>query len=87
MLQYIGARTDPQSRQSARLSLQSSELGPQPLNPQVSVSPPLVPEGDTLACRRGSGWGPNIGRQTKKFKKEADRTFRCASPIFIPIAY
>ena len=87
VLQYIGARTDPQSRQSARLSLQSSELGPQPLNPQVSVSPPLVPGGDTLTCRRGGGWGPNIGRQTKKIKKEADRTFRCASPIFIPIAY
>ena len=58
--------TGPQSRQSARLSLQSSELGPQPLNPQVSVSPPLVPGGDTLACRRGGGWGPNIGEQTKK---------------------
>jgi hypothetical protein len=65
--QYIGALIHrPQSRQSARLSLQSSELGPQPLNPQVSVSPPLVPGGDTLACRRGVGWGPNIGGQTKK---------------------
>ncbi len=79
--------TGPQSRQSARLSLQSSELGPQPLNPQVSVSPPLVPGGDALACRRGGGWGPNIGGQTKKFKKEADRTFRCASPIFMTITY
>jgi hypothetical protein len=47
--------TGPQSRQSARLSLQMSELGPQPLNQQVSVSPPL-----------GGGWGPNIGEQTKK---------------------
>jgi hypothetical protein len=28
-----------------------------------------------------------IGGTKKKFKKEADRIFRCASPIFIPIAY
>jgi hypothetical protein len=31
--------------QSARLSLQSSELAPPPLHPQESVAPPLGPTG------------------------------------------
>jgi hypothetical protein len=44
----------PQNKQSARLSLQSSELGPPPpLKPQVSV-PPLVPGGHT--CLQERGW-------------------------------
>jgi hypothetical protein len=47
-----------QSRQSIRLFLQSSELGPPP-HLQASVSPPpLVPGGGTLACGRGVGEVP-----------------------------
>jgi hypothetical protein len=48
----------PQSRQSARLFLLSSELGPpQPSHPQVSVSPsPLVPGGETHSLA-GEGVG------------------------------
>jgi hypothetical protein len=48
----------PQSKQSARLSLQLSELGPpNPLNRSYQG-------GDTLAYRRGVGWGPNTSGQT-----------------------
>jgi hypothetical protein len=58
--------TSPQSRQSARLSLQSSELGPQLLNPQVSVSPPLVPGGGHT-CLQERGWvGSQYWRTDKK---------------------
>ncbi len=38
--------------------LQLSKLGPLPPHPLASVSPPpLVPEGDTLACGRGAQFG------------------------------
>ena len=48
----------PQSRQSARLSLQSSELAPAPPpHPQASAPPPFGSRGrgDTLACEREGG--------------------------------
>jgi hypothetical protein len=52
------------------------------------VCPPLWYQGGThLLAGEGVGGVPIRGAQTKKIKKEADRTFRCASPIFIPIAY
>jgi hypothetical protein len=52
----------PQSRQSARLFLQSSELRPPTPSPAGSVypPPPFSSEGDTLACRRGGG-GSHFG--------------------------
>ncbi len=52
-----------QSRQSARLFLQSSELGlPHPLTRSRACPPPLVQRGwDTLACERG---GPNSNEGT-----------------------
>jgi hypothetical protein len=58
-------KTPRQARsiQSARLSFQSSELGPpksQPLTPYRSVTPhPFGPKGgDTLACGGGGGEDP-----------------------------
>jgi hypothetical protein len=45
-----------QSIQSARLSVQSSALGPPLTHPQASVAPSKV--GDTLACGRGGGGDP-----------------------------
>jgi hypothetical protein len=59
--------TGPQSRQTARLSLQSSELGPQPLNPQVSVSPPLVPGGTHLLAGEGVGGVPISADRQQNF--------------------
>ncbi len=49
----------PQSKQSARLFLQTSKLGPPspPPHPQASVYPTLV-WGGTIACGRGGGWAP-----------------------------
>jgi hypothetical protein len=49
----------PQSRQSARPFLQSSEFGtPHPLTPRRVCPPHLwFREGDTLACGRGGGAG------------------------------
>jgi hypothetical protein len=45
-----------QSIQSARLSVQSSELGPPPPHPQASVVPPFgSQEGDTLTFGEGVG--------------------------------
>ena len=80
--------TGPQSRQSARLSLQSSELGPQPLNPQVSVSPhPSVPGGTHLLAGERVGGAPILADRQKKFKKRraehfgAPRLFSSQSPI------
>jgi len=52
-------------RQSARLSLQSSELGPQPLNPQVSVSPPFGARG-VHTCLQERGWVGSQYWQTDK---------------------
>ncbi len=46
-----GRHCTPRSRQSARLFLQSSELGPP--HPQASVPPFGSGGGDTLACVRG----------------------------------
>ncbi len=47
----------PQSIQSARLSVLSSELDPPPLHLQASVAPPSFGSkmGDTLACGGGGG--------------------------------
>ncbi len=55
-----------QSRQSARLFLQTSELGPPhtPSSRWVCTPPPLVPGGGTLACGRGGGGGPNSDEGT-----------------------
>jgi hypothetical protein len=46
-----------QSRQSTKLSLQSSEFGlPRPFTRECLPLPPLVPGvGHTLACERGGG--------------------------------
>jgi len=59
------ARDSPaQSRQSAMLFLQSSELGPPP-HPQPSVSPPLVPGGThSLAGERVGGPKSDEGTDT-----------------------
>jgi hypothetical protein len=51
---------------------------PQPLNPQVSVSPPLVPGGDTLAGE-GVGGGPNMRGQTLWYSRYHVTSFK--SPI------
>jgi len=56
-----------QSRQSAKLFLQSSELGlPQPLaRRRVTVPPPRSGGRGTLACERGRGWeSPNSDKGT-----------------------
>ncbi len=54
----------PQSiTQSARLSLQSSDWDPISLSRRW-VCPPFGTRGDTLAYRRGVGWGPNTRGQT-----------------------
>jgi hypothetical protein len=52
--------------QSARLSLQSSELGPTPPppHPQASVSPPLVPGGGTHSLAGEGVGGPNSDEGT-----------------------
>jgi hypothetical protein len=50
--------TTAQSRQNARLLLQSSELGSCTTHTQASESPSFGSGGDTLAWRRGGG-GPN----------------------------
>jgi hypothetical protein len=54
----------PQSIQSARLSVQLSELGPpHPLTRKRVLLPPLFPKvGDTFACG-GRGWGDPIPRK------------------------
>jgi hypothetical protein len=55
----------PQSRQSARLFLQSSELGPppQPSHPQASVSPPVWFRGGGTHSLGGEGvGGSHFGR-------------------------
>ncbi len=60
----------PQSKQSARLSLQLSELGPPPPPNPLNLRWVCPPFGtredteDTLAYRRGGGWGPNTRGQT-----------------------
>ncbi len=56
-----------QNIQSARLSIQSSELGPPPPNPQVSVAPPFFGSKgrDTLAGV-GVGGGPNSDKETDR---------------------
>jgi hypothetical protein len=46
-----------QSRQSARLFLQSSELGPPPPLPQASVSHPHLVPGKHSLAGEGVGWG------------------------------
>ncbi len=58
------ANSYSQSRQSARLSLQSSELAPPTLSPasEFCPSPFWFPVRDTLACRRG-GRGSQFGRR------------------------
>jgi hypothetical protein len=43
--------------------------------------------GTNLLAGEGVGGVPILANRQKKFKKRSDRTFRCASPIFIPIAY
>ncbi len=48
-----------QSRQSARLFLQSSELVPPSPSPAGKGVPPLVPGGTRLRERRGGGGGHN----------------------------
>jgi hypothetical protein len=53
----------PQSIQSARISLQSSELAPPAPSPAGVCCTPLVPGGDTLACGRGGGGGSQFGRR------------------------
>jgi hypothetical protein len=56
----------PQSRQSSRLFLQSSEFGPPPPPPphlQASVSASLIPGGGTRLLTV-EGWGPNCDKGT-----------------------
>ncbi len=57
----------PQSRQSTRLFLQSSKLGPPPpLHPQASVPPLLlVPGGTHLLAEKGVGGGSQFGQGEK----------------------
>jgi hypothetical protein len=43
-----------------------------------------VPGGDTLACRRGGGWGPNIGEQTKKKLKRGGPNISVRLAYFHP---
>ncbi len=56
----------PQSRQSARLSLQSSDLAPPPPHPQASVAPPpLVPGGGTHQLGGEGAGGANSDEGTR----------------------
>jgi hypothetical protein len=56
LLQYMGLDSESQNIQSARLSIQSVELGPPTPSTQGDVATPLwVQGGDTLACGGGSG--------------------------------
>ncbi len=53
------------SRQSARLVLQSSELGPPPPHPLASVSPPPLVPGEGHTRLRERGWeSPNYDEGT-----------------------
>ncbi len=74
---YTETEARPQSRQSARLFLQSSELGhPPPLpHPQANVSLTLGPGGDTLACGRREGGGPNSDEGTDTVVFQEDMYF------------
>jgi hypothetical protein len=79
--------TDPPVHRVDRvLGFLSSRLNWNPNNPQMSVSPPLVPGGDTFACR-GVGRVPILATDKKNFKKRwtehfgAPRLFSSQSPI------
>jgi hypothetical protein len=54
----------PQSRQSARHSLQSSELAPPPLHLQASVAPPLFCSGGTHSPGREGAGRDNSDEET-----------------------
>jgi hypothetical protein len=57
-----------QGRQSARLFLKSSELGPSPPpHPQASVSPTLVPGGTLSLAGEGVGEGSQFGRGDRHY--------------------
>ncbi len=56
---------DPQSRQIARLFLQSSELGPHTPSPQAIVSPPL--------CFREGRWTGQVGVGRRSQFRRGDR--------------
>jgi hypothetical protein len=76
--------TGPQRRQCARLSLQSSELGPQPLNPHVSVSPPFLPGGGHT-CLQERGWvGSQYWRTDKKKLKRGGPNISVRLAYFHP---
>jgi hypothetical protein len=62
----IGKASTSQSRQSAKLFLQSYEMGlPYSLIRRRVCIPPLVPGGGgTLACGRGGGGSPNSDEGT-----------------------
>jgi hypothetical protein len=52
----------PHTIQSARLSFQSSELGPHPLTHKIVLLPHFGSKGgDTLACEGGGGWTNSDG--------------------------
>jgi hypothetical protein len=54
------------NKQSARLSVQSSELGPSTPHPQASVALPLVLGGRHTRLRGGGGGGTQFGRLDRK---------------------
>jgi hypothetical protein len=69
LMYWLPLRGSPaaQSRQSAKLFLQSSELElPHPLSRRRGCPPPFGPGGGevTLACGRGVGGSPNIDEGT-----------------------
>ncbi len=58
----LNKEKDLYRRQSARLFLQSSELGPPPTHPQASVSPPSLVGGGGTNSLAERGWGSQFGR-------------------------